>query len=118
MNFCYKTASIWKFIGSIVYILKILIPIIIIVLGMIDLGKAVLSSDDKAMAKSFKSLMKRILIGICIFFIQIIIEFIFDTLVFFTDDMNNDAQNCIYCITSPNDSSKCDTSYKGSIYKK
>ena len=48
MNFCYKTASVWLFIGKLLFILKILIPIAIIVLGSIDLGKAVISSDDKS----------------------------------------------------------------------
>lgn len=49
MDFCYKTATVWQMVGKFLFILKILIPILIIVLGMIDFGKSAISSDDKAM---------------------------------------------------------------------
>ena len=45
MGFCYKTATVWQMIGKFLFILKILVPIVIIVLGTIDFGKAVLSND-------------------------------------------------------------------------
>ena len=66
MDFCYKTATVWQMVGKFLFILKILIPILIIVLGMIDFGKSAISSDDKAMQKSAMSLVKRIIIGIAI----------------------------------------------------
>ena len=52
MNFCYKTASAWQFIGQLLFILKILVPIAIIVLGMIDLGKAVIASKEDEVKKA------------------------------------------------------------------
>jgi len=52
MEFCYKTATVWQMVGKLIFILKILVPIIIIVLGTIDFGKAVISNDDKAVSKA------------------------------------------------------------------
>ena len=47
MDFCYKSARIWQIVGYIIAIVKIIIPLVIIILGVIDLGRAVVSSDQK-----------------------------------------------------------------------
>lgn len=116
MNFCYKTATTWQFIGQMLFILKILIPIVIIVLGSIDLGKAVVLSDDKAIKSASSKLLKRVVLGIIIFFVPLIIKFIFSMISFVSEDMRNDYMNCIDCLTDPYNN--CDTSYEGNIYKK
>lgn len=116
MEFCYKTASIWQLVGQFIFILKILVPIIIIVLGTIDFGKAVISSDDKAVSKSSKKLLTRILIGVCIFFVPTIINIVFGLIGEFSSEMKQDYNNCVKCLTSPYNS--CDTSYNGEIFKK
>lgn len=118
MNFCYKTASVWQFVGQIIFILKILIPIIIIVFGMIDLGRAVMDSDDKIISKALKLLFKRVVIGICIFFVPILVKVVFGMIVSFSEEMKNDAWNCITCLTDPYNETECDTSYEGEIFKK
>ena len=114
MSFCYKTAVIWQVIGYVFFIAKIVIPIILIILGIVDLGKAVVSNDDKALSKAAVSLLKRIVAAICIFFIPTIIGVVFDFVAGFNEDMQNDAKNCIDCLISPNGS--CDTSYDGEIF--
>lgn len=116
MNFCYKTASVWLFIGKLLFILKILIPIAIIALGSIDLGKAVISSDDKSIKTASTKLLKRIVAGICIFFIPVIIKVLFSMIGIISDEIKNDYINCINCITDPYNN--CDASYEGNIYKK
>lgn len=116
MNFCYKTANIWQLVGQALFILKILIPIAIIVLGMIDFGKAVISSDDKAVKNSSMKLLKRIVTGVCIFFIPLIIKIVFSMVSLISDEMRKNYNNCIECLTDPYN--KCDTSYNGNIFKK
>ena len=114
MEFCYKTAKVWQIVGYHFLILKIVIPLILIILGIIDLGKAVISSDDKAIKKSTVTLIKRVIAGIAIFFIPTIIQVLFTYIAGFTSDMNDDFMICIDCITSPN--KDCDTSYKGGVF--
>ena len=116
MNFCYKTATIWQMVGKLIFILKILIPIVIIVLGVIDFGKSAISSDEKAMQKTGKTLLTRIIIGVCIFFVPLIVKIIFDMVGQFSDEMKKDYINCVNCLTSPYNN--CDTSYQGEIFKK
>lgn len=116
MEFCYKTASVWQFVGKALFILKILIPVVIIILASIEFAKAALSSDEKAISKASKKLLQRIIIGISIFFIPLIIKLIFSMVSLVSEDIKSDYSNCINCLTSPYNS--CDTSYEGNIFKK
>ena len=112
IDFCYKTAVAWQIIGIAFLIFKILIPIIIIVLGIIDLSKVVTSGEEKDIKDKTKSLAMRIIAGIIIFFVPSIVSTIFNLITSFAPAAN-DYKNCIKCISSPND--KCDTSYDGGI---
>ena len=67
--------NVFKFLGFIFIIIKILIPILIIILGSIDLLKQVINPDNN---KNIKMFLKRIIIGIAVFFIASIITLIFD----------------------------------------
>lgn len=45
-QFCAQSASIWKLVGNVINIIKIVIPIIIVILAMLDLGKAVMAGEE------------------------------------------------------------------------
>ena len=55
MDYCSGLSSTFIFIGHIVRIAKIFIPIIIIGMGMIDLFKAIVGSKDDTLTKAVKS---------------------------------------------------------------
>ena len=67
-SICTSLSPIWQIIGWVLWVFKIVIPIVIIVFGMIDLGKAVVASKDDEIKKSVKSLVMRAIAGIIIFF--------------------------------------------------
>ena len=98
MNFCASTANIWQILGYVVNIIKIVIPLILIVLGMIDLGKAVISSDDKAINKAVTSLIKRFIAAVIMFFIPTIVSALFNALSV-GDLTSDDANKCVQCVT-------------------
>ena len=52
------------------------IPIILILMGTIDLGKAVVSSDDKEIKASTGRLVKRIVYAVIIFFMVTIVQLV------------------------------------------
>lgn len=58
-------------------VLQIGIPIILIILGTFDLGKAVISSDDKAVKEAQGKLIKRCIYAIAVFFIVTLINLLF-----------------------------------------
>lgn len=101
-GFCANTANLWQLVGVVLLIFKIVIPILLIILGMIDLGKAVISSDDKAVSKAAKSLGMRIIAAVAIFFIPTVVSFVFTLIAAFNSDMKEDFNVCKTCITSPN----------------
>lgn len=96
--FCNETVNVWRLVGYFLMVFKIAIPIILIVLGMIDLGKAVVSSDDKAISKSVKSLAMRVIAAVCVFFVPTVIGFIVGVV---DTSVNDDSLVCRRCISSP-----------------
>lgn len=98
-NFCAQTANIWKVVGYFVLILKIVIPLALIVLGMIDLGKAVISSDEKAIKTATNSLIRRFIAAVLIFFIPTIVNAIFSTLEVMKG-IETDYNKCVVCVTN------------------
>lgn len=101
-GFCYETASLWQFVGIALLVFKIVIPIILIILGIVDLGKAVISSEDKAISKAAKTLGFRIVAAVVIFFVPTIISAVFLLISAFNTDAKADYDVCRTCITSPN----------------
>ena len=61
-------------------IIQIGIPIILIVMGSIDLGKAVLSSDDKEIKGATSKLIKRAIAAVAVFFVTTIVTLLMNLL--------------------------------------
>lgn len=99
-TFCAETAGIWKVIGFIIYIIRIAIPIIIVLLGTLDLGKAVIAGEDKKIKEAQKSFLMRLIYGIAIFFVFNIVYVIFGLLGLDLDD--GAPRVCWICATKPN----------------
>ena len=66
---------IFRFIRYGIYpIIQIGIPIILIIMGSIDLGKAVSSSDDKEIKGATSRLIKRAIAAVAVFFVTTIVS--------------------------------------------
>lgn len=100
MNFCASTANIWQILGYVVVIFKIVIPLILIVLGMVDLGKAVVASKDDAINKAVSALLKRFIAAVVIFFVPTIVSAIFNALSLMSDAERTDYNICVQCVTN------------------
>ena len=98
-EFCARTASIWGILGYVVLVIKIVIPLLLIIFGMLDLGKAVISSDDKAISKAVSQLIRRFIAAVIIFFIPTIVSALFNA-VAGIDIENADYNKCVQCVTN------------------
>lgn len=68
---------IFKFLKNGIYpIIQIGIPILLIVMGSIDLGKAVMSSDDKEIKGATGKLIKRCIAAVAVFFVTTLVSFL------------------------------------------
>ncbi len=106
-TFCRETATIWQFIGWILFVFKIVIPVLLILFGMMDLGKAVVSSDEKAIKSATTSLVKRAIAAVVIFFIPTMVSAIFGIVSGFSGSVKEQYNICANCVTHPGN---CDTS--------
>jgi len=77
-QFCKDLAPIIKIIKhGFIPLLQIGIPIVLIVLGMIDLGKAVIASKEDEIKKAQGMLIKRLIYAIAVFFVVTIVMLVF-----------------------------------------
>ena len=65
------------FLGKLLNVIHIIIPIALIIFVSIDLAKAVISQDDEQIAKVTKSIKNRVIACLAIFFLPTIVEVIF-----------------------------------------
>lgn len=93
LDFCGDTKEIWQLIGKVVMILQIAIPVIIILLGTIDLGKAVMAGEDKQIKEAQKMFIKRLIYGVAIFFVVMIVKAVFGLIS--NADIGNACFECV-----------------------
>lgn len=64
----------------VVNLIKIAIPIILIIFGMLDLAKAVMSNDEKEMKGAQTKLIKRVIYAVAVFLVVSIVQLLFGVL--------------------------------------
>ncbi len=86
-TFCTDAFDIFNLIAKVIFVLKIAIPIIIVILATLDLGKAVMAGEEKAIKEAQNMLIKRLIYGVAIFFVVTIVQVVFG--LFDSEDATN-----------------------------
>ncbi len=108
-GFCAQTANIWQIVGYALLIFKIVVPIILIGLGALDLGKAVIGSKDDDVKKAVGALVRRAIAAVAIFLLPTIIGLVMQFVGGWSDSgAEADYLVCKSCITKPSSGSTCD----------
>ena len=100
MDFCMRSSSIWQLVGYALFALKVLIPVVIIIYGVIDLVKALTAGKDDAINSASRSILMRVIIGITIFFVPTIVRTVL-RLVNDAVPYLNKAAACEECLLGP-----------------
>jgi hypothetical protein len=87
----------FKFLGNLLLVARILVPIVLIIMGSIDFGKAVIASNQDAVIKSAKTFATRIVAGVIVFLLPTIVNFAFNLL----PAGSNDYSACRTCFFKP-----------------
>lgn len=90
-------------VSTIILIIQIGVPIILIVMGMIDLGKAVMAQKDDEIKKGQQTFIKRLIAGVIVFFIIAVVKLVLSLIG------ENNTIGCINCFIS------ADTAYCSEI---
>ncbi len=96
--YCTVFKSTLQIVGYIVFIIRILVPLVIIGMGAIDLFKVVTAGKDGELPKAIKSIIMRLLSGIIIFYVPIIIEFAFSLVDDWVNGYENSYEECFTCV--------------------
>ncbi len=88
-------SKIPEMVHSIVTIIKVAVPILLVILGMIDLVKGVVAQKEDDMKKGRSMFIKRLISGVLVFFVftivQLIISFVADA------SKNPGIMDCVSC---------------------
>ena len=95
-----RTLAAFKLGGIFIFIAKIIAPIILIVMGMIDIAKAVPEGKDDAIKKSFSNFLKRVVAAVLIFFTPALVDALF-TFVDGWDNTRSEFSGCMDCLLKP-----------------
>lgn len=102
-------AIVPSFVSLAVNIIKIVIPIILIIFGILDLAKAITGNDEKVMKEAQGKLIKRIIYAVIVFFVVALVQFVFSTLNK-ANGSDTGATACIDCFINNNcDATGADT---------
>lgn len=110
-NFCdtSEVLSVLRMVGYVLFILKLLIPIIIIYVETIKFVGAVKEGSQESVTKHAKGLLLRLAIGIIIIFIPTIIHAVLNSFI------SADSKNCEICVLKPFSCTPKDPSTMNSI---
>ncbi len=102
-KFCTKSkvARLLKGVGILIVIAKILVPAIIILMGFVNLFKIITAGKEDEARKYAKSIVTKIIIGVIIFLLPGLINFVFDianNIIASNNDYQSEFTNCEKCI--------------------
>lgn len=104
-----EMAMIPNITALVVTLIKVAIPIILIIMGMLDLSKAVMSNDEKEMKGAQTKLIKRVIYAVLVFLVVSIVQLVFGALGDKGVDSGNSGatiSGCISCFVNGADSCK------------
>jgi amino acid permease len=73
---CGGLGPVISLIKNVFNLIKILVPIVLILMGAIDLTKAVMASDDKEIKAATSKLIKRAIAAVAVFFAVTLVDVI------------------------------------------
>ncbi len=77
-------------------VIKIAIPIILIVFGMLDLGKAVVASKEDEIKKGQQMFIKRLIAAVIVFFVTFVVQIV----IRFVTNGDNAVMRCLNCFVN------------------
>ena len=97
LHWCDDSARIWQLVGQVINIIQFAVPVIIILLGTIDLGKAVMAGEDKEIKAAQGMFIRRLIYGVVVFFVVFIVKTVFGLV-----DTDATTSTCWHCAAKPN----------------
>ena len=95
-------------VSTVVMLIKIIVPILLIIFGMLDLAKAVIASKEDEIKKAQMTFVKRLIAAVIVFFVVSLVQIV---VRFVSGNDENSIMGCFNCFVngsvSDNNSSPC-----------
>ncbi len=92
---CSGLGPVLRIVGIVIWGIKVVVPIILIVVGMIDLAKAVTEKSDENIKKAQNGLVKKAIAAVLVFLVITIVGLLMRLIG------DNSYQDCVKCINNP-----------------
>lgn len=92
---CTGLAPVLRIVGIVIWGIKVIVPIILIVIGMIDLAKAVTEKSEDKIKEAQQKLIKRAIAAVLVFLVVSLVG------VLMTIVGDESYSDCMECINSP-----------------
>ena len=100
-DLCYELQPVLRVVGIVVFIIKIVVPILLIVVGMVDLMKAVGEKDENKIKDAQNGLIKRAIAAVLVFLVSTLVGVIMGLVG------GDDYKACMDCVNHPFSKTKC-----------
>ena len=100
---CDGLGPVLGLIGWVILVIKIAVPIILIVMGMLNMATAVMEKKDDKIKDAQSNLIKKVIAAVIVFLIVTIVTLIFSTIM-----KQTDWQECAECINDPTANTTCE----------
>ena len=87
-------------VSTVITIVQIAVPILLIIFGMLDLGKAVIAAKEDEIKKGQQTFIKRLIAGAIVFFVILIVK----TIIGFVSNRSASVMQCFNCFIHAEDS--------------
>ncbi len=98
---CSDFAAVFGILGWVYNIIRIAVPIILIIMGMIDLIKPITGNKDTDLSDAFGNFLKKFVAAVAVFLVLYIVKFVFVNVVGNTTWAKG---NCWSCVVDPQQS--------------
>ncbi len=92
---CSDLAPVLKIVGIVYWGIMVVVPIILIIVGMMDMAKAVGEKSEDKIKEAQNKLVKRAIAAVIVFLIGVIVSVLMNLIG------NDDYKDCMTCITGP-----------------
>lgn len=94
-DFCTNLIPVWTVLGYVIFGIKVVVPILLIISGMIDLAQAVMKQDEKDIKKAQSLLVKKLIAGVLVFLVVTIVSIVVGLV------SSDEWEDCTKCAISP-----------------
>lgn len=85
-------------VSTAIDIIKIVVPILLVVFGMLDLGKAVMAQKEDEIKKGQQTFVKRLIAAVIVFLVVFVVEIVIGLVA--PRDSNENVWGCFNCLVN------------------